>query len=199
MAAVRGTESVDMDSFQQLAPETWLNDQVMNYVAKQVIQPATRNTFCYSSFFFTRLLHNTSRIEEYDFTQVNNCHSSRGIRAIGAREIFSLQNLFVPINKDNSHWLLLQASFTDQKVYLYDSDDAQTDNSNSNGQYLDAMVRYFYDVERTMGRTTACVDGYAQTWSRINRSGSTPKQTNSYDCGVFTLINLALLVRGQRP
>ena len=50
MAAVRGTESVDMYSFQRLAPETWLNDQVMNYVAKQVIQPATRNTFYYSSY-----------------------------------------------------------------------------------------------------------------------------------------------------
>ena len=32
---------------------------------------------------------------------------------------------------------------------------------------------------------------------KINRSGSTPKQTNNYDCGVFTLINLALLAHGH--
>ena len=58
IAAVRGSESVDLRSLQRLALETWLNDQVINYVAKQVIQPALVGTLCYSSYFFSRLRHN---------------------------------------------------------------------------------------------------------------------------------------------
>ena len=59
------------------------------------------------------------------------------------------------------------------------------------------MVKYFYDVKISMGRTTSDMENYAQSWSKINSSGSTPKQTNNYDCGVFTLINLALLAHGH--
>ena len=68
MAAVKGAEQVDLRSLQQLAPETWLNDQVINYVAKLVIQTLRGDAFCYSSFFFSHLLHNTTRIEGYNFS-----------------------------------------------------------------------------------------------------------------------------------
>ena len=131
MAASRGADQVDLHSLQRLAPERWLNDQIINFVAKQIIQPATSRTYCYSSYFFSSLLHNSSRLGNYDFSQVHNWHNARGIREIG--EIFSLRNLFVPINVTNSHcWILLQASVTEKKMYLYDSDERQSDSGNTN-------------------------------------------------------------------
>ena len=33
-------------------------------------------------------------------------------------------------------------------------------------------------------------------WTTSDRSGSTPRQTNGYDCGVFTLVNMSLLAQG---
>ena len=46
---------------------------------------------------------------------------------------------------------------------------------------MTAMIKYFYDVEISMGRTTSDMENYTQSWRKINRSGSTPKQTNNYD------------------
>lgn len=196
-ATGRGAEQVDPRSLQRHAPETWLDDQVINYVAKRIVQTATERTYCYSSYFFSTLLQNTSRQDRYDFDQVSNWHNLRRMRETG--EIFSLHNLLVHINIDNSHWLLLHALVVEKTVYLYNSDGTQTDSSNTNGHYLDAMVRYFHDVEVAVGRTTSNLEDYVQRWRKINRSGSSPKQTNGYDCGVFTLINLAVIAQGHTP
>ena len=198
LAAVgRGAEQVDPRSLQMLAPETWLDDQIINFVAKRIVQTATERTYCYSSYFFSTLLQNTSRQDRYDFNQVSNWHNSRKIHETG--EIFSLHNLLVLINIDNSHWLLLHASVVEKTVYLYDSDRRQTNSSNTNGHYLDAMVRYFHDVEVAVGRTTSNLEDYVQRWRKINRLGSSPKQINGYDFGVFTLINLAVIAHGHTP
>ena len=76
VAARKGNESVDLSSLQTLGAETWLNDHVINFIAKQLIQRETPDTHCYSSYFFTQLLRNASDENSCDFSQVCNWHRS---------------------------------------------------------------------------------------------------------------------------
>ena len=110
---------MDLDSLQTLGAETWLNDHVINFIAKQVIQRETPDTHCYSSYSFSRLLHNSSDAGRYDFFQVRRWHMSQDLRLIGT--IFNCKNLLVPINKDNLHWLLLHVNLESRLISLYDS------------------------------------------------------------------------------
>ena len=146
IAARKGNESVDLGSLQRLVTETWLNDQVINFIAKQVIQQGTSDIYCYSSYFFSKLLHNSSAAGRYDFATVRNWHRSRELRQTGTT-IFDYKHLLVPINKDNYHWLLAHVDIESRKICLYDSSGEQTMANNSNGGYLTAMQRYLKEAE----------------------------------------------------
>ena len=196
MATRKRNESVDLGSLQRLVTETWLNDQVINFIAKQVIQKGTSDIYCYSSHFFSKLLHNSSAVGRYDFATVRNWHRFREQRQTGTT-IFDYKHLLVPIDKDNSHWLLVHVDIESRKIYLYDSSGDQTMANNSNGGYLTAMQRYLKEAEAEAARGPPGRSSNLASWTTSNRSGSTPKQTNGYDCGVFTLVNMSLLARGE--
>ena len=101
----------------------WLSDDSINYFFKHILQPSTGNTHCYSSYFFSKLLHDTTEPDNFDFTSVHRWH--RRIES----SIFNLDSLFVPINRHNNHWLLMHVRFTDKTVVLYDSLGDDPDNA----------------------------------------------------------------------
>ena len=194
-AARRGNESVDLEGLQRLGAETWLSDQVINFVAKQVIQQETPNTYCFSSYLIAKLLRNSSDESRYDFSTARNWHRPRELRQTGTT-ILDFKHLLVPVNEGNSHWLLVHVDVESRRIRLYDSGGSQTSANNTNSRYLRVMKRYLQDVEAEVVRGSAEQTTYLGPWTIQNRSGSTPKQTNGYDCGVFTLVNMSLIARG---
>ena len=52
----------------------------------------------------------------------------------------NLEDLYVPINTNNAHWLFLRVRFTTQTIELYDSMGLQP----SNSLYLETMMHYLY-------------------------------------------------------
>ena len=197
IAARRGNESVDLEGLQRLGAETWLNDQVINFVAKQVIQQETSNIYCFSSYLIAKLLRNSSEERRYDFSTARNWHRPRELRQTGTT-IFNFKHLLVPVNEGNSHWLLVHVDVESRLICLYDSGGSQTSAKNTNSRYLRVMKRYLQDAEAEVvsGRTEQT--SQSGPWTIQNRSGTTPKQTNGYDCGVFTLVNMSLIARGIR-
>jgi hypothetical protein len=136
-------------------------------------------------------------VGRYNFAQVHNWHRSRELRQTGT--IFDCKHLLVPINEDNSHWLLLRVNIESRQLYLYDSSGSQTNANNNNSGYLTVMRNYLQDAEAEVARGPPARTVNLAPWTTSNRSGSTPKQTNGYDCGVFTLINMSLLAHGTMP
>ena len=140
IAARKGNELVDLDGLQRLGAETWLNDQVINFIAKQVIQQGTPNTYCYSSYLLSTLLHNSSDASRYNFSTARNWHRLRELRQTGTT-IFDFKHLLAPINEDNSHWLLVHVNVESRQICLYDSSGSQTKANNTNSRYLTVMKR----------------------------------------------------------
>ena len=59
--------------------------------------------------------------------------------------------------------------------------------------------RYLYDVHRLeQPQTQDTLDDWRQAWTCIDQSSNSPRQRNSDDCGIFTLVSLALLSNGTR-
>ena len=91
-----------------LQPNTWLNDEIMNYVCKNIISPIRDDIIFFSSYFFTKLIG--LRRDRYDYKEVKGYGLGTGNRATyrESNDIFKRKELYVPINKDNQHWLHLR-------------------------------------------------------------------------------------------
>ena len=115
VVALKRSDSVKRSNFVRLREGVWLDDELINFVSKQVLEPVMDRGHAYSSFFFSRLLREGEMNPQYDFSGVQRWHTR--IEA----GIFNLRELFVPINKDNSHWLLLRVDFEASEITLWDS------------------------------------------------------------------------------
>lgn len=179
------SDSVTLSGMSRFQEGHWLSDDSINYFFKHILQPSARNTHCYSSFFFSLLLNNSTDPDKFDFSSVHRWH-----RRVNSA-IFDLDSLLVPINRHNNHWLLLQVRFHDKTVVLHDS----LGNDPDNEAYGPSMVRYLYEVARTSGLTNQSLSQWKATWTVTNPNNS-PRQLNSYDCGIFTMTTGALLSQG---
>ena len=58
---------------------------------------------------------------------------------------FNQDNLFVPINISNTHWLFLGVDFNEKVIEIYDSIGGSPNHRNN--KYMWAMWRFLYDLE----------------------------------------------------
>ena len=106
-----------------------------------------------------------------------------------------LDDLFVPINVGNVHWLFAHVDFRESSIKLYDSSGQV---SPGHRQYLVAIRRYLFDDEfkDTSVNLRPDFDEWKRSWKLENRSYHTPRQRNDFDCGVFTMLSIYLLSMG---
>lgn len=93
------------------------------------------------------------------------------------KDIFNLDKIIFPINQGRMHWVCAVAYMQEKRIQFYDS-------LGSDGmQYLEAIFKYIQDEHHDKkGSPLPDIDG----WRLIPCSRDTPRQLNSYDCGVFT-------------
>ena len=108
---------------------------------------------------------------------------------------YTIDNLFIPAHVNGNHWITLRVNFTDQCIVLFDS--MGTINTTYN-KHLEALRRNLYqELHKDIPEQNW--PGYArwsQTWPTQNLSKQSPKQSNGYDCGVFTVLSTYLMARG---
>ena len=107
----------------------------------------------------------------------------------------ALDDMFVPINVDRSHWIFLRVDFRERKISLYDSMGSADPR---NRKFMAAMRRYLYDadLEDEDEDSRADFDSWKLGWAIQDCSRHAPKQHNTTDCGVFTLLSIYLASRG---
>ena len=107
--------------------------------------------------------------------------------------LFNLRELLVPINKNNAHWLLLRVDLEKFEIRLWDS----LGLDQTNQRYLQNMLRYLFDVYLCLNPDSHHTrEAWHDQWTLIDDSSNCPLQENSYDCGIFTLVNMALIAQG---
>ena len=150
----------------------WLNDETINtYI--QLLQSHADNRcgshriHFFTSFFYTKL----ALSPDFSYSNVKNWKSIRNI------DIFQLDKLVFPIHYETNHWILVLIELGQNKIHVYDSyHGAHTEIFQEFRNYL--QLHHMHTKQGQQFRIT--------DWTNIDHS-DIPKQTNGYDCGVFTL------------
>jgi sentrin-specific protease 1 len=90
-----------------LKPKTWLNDEVINFYVEMMMQEGG-SIHSFNTFFMIKLYEN----ENYTFKNV-----ARWTKNL---DIFRQKKVFIPINLEKSHWVLVVIDITIKTIFFYD-------------------------------------------------------------------------------
>lgn len=168
--------------------QNWIGDEVVNFVGAILEQQSDTVKF-FSSYFFSMLFANRD-VYEY-----------HGVRNWWKKVPTSVRHLYIPINIKNVHWIFLRLDFQSKSIQLWDSIRDSSDNDGAralwNQKYLIAAKKFVRDVKRLILDTNLQHKKmWGGKWTSIDESKNSPIQTNSYDCGSFIILSMALLIHG---
>ena len=177
---MRGNDTVTVEGFHTLNAGGWLNDEVLNFVGRGILDQVRDSAHVLSTFFFQCLVNNG----EYNSANVPTwAHPGHA------------NDILVPINRSNTHWLFLHVDRSTNTIAMYDS----LGRNPINAPYLDHMLRYLYDRRCEQAELTPqSFATFAAGWTCVDRSDDCPTQGNGCYCGVFTRLSMAMIVQGIR-
>ena len=106
-----------------------------------------------------------------------------------------MDELYIPVNVNDVHWIFIQVAITDKAIQMFDSQGVNAENK----KHLQATENYIYEAltkDQREGRQDFTT--LKQDWSSTDQSGNSPRQGNGYNCGIITLISMSLLRNGHR-
>ena len=168
VARVGPASTVSRRSLCTLKDGVWLNDEVIDgYIglvsSERKIARTTQHFM--PSFFMTKLLPDEgSRI---NYQQVRTWTKNVNL--------FTCEQVYVPINENNVHWTGLIADMKERRIQYYDS------LGGTGRDYMEAMLEYLGKEHMRLYGCSMDKTG----WCLIPSKRSLPRQSNTYDCGVF--------------
>ena len=186
--ASQDANSVQRRSMQTLRPGQWLNDEVINYFLKTCLakrdgiicarQTGRKRSQFFNSYFvqtmFDKMNVDPNLRGQYNYINVKNWSKN-----VPGKDIFNLKYIFCPINVDNMHWTLAVIYMEEKHIQYYDS-------IGGNDQaMLKGLLEYVRD-EYKVKNGGAEMD--VSEWELVSCKANTPRQRNSFDCGVFTCL-----------
>ena len=166
-----------VEKFRCLKPNLWLNDEVLNFYMdllqerdnKICIECDKKTSYYFSSFFMVKLF---DEAKKYNF---------EGVKKWSKRfKVFEQDKIFIPINYGNNHWFLIVVYIQQKKIIFYDS----IAEDNRAKMYLFLTARWLQDEAKFKNQNIDIND-----WKLINAGRNIPQQTNSFDCGVYVILN----------
>lgn len=181
---------VQHTSLRTLREPHWLNDEVINgFRAHYLLPKLDEHSYIFPSQFMSHLLNTGPHgMDPPNYTYENVNSWSGRIRG----GLFHCHKLYVPINHENVHWLLMRINMLEKKISLWDPEGEKE----TNILYADAALNYLKDEYRNThpSITRTNLRDWLSTWTIEDLSDDCPHQQNGYDCGIFLLLNLCLLI-----
>ena len=171
-------ESISAKGFLSLSDQTWITDDVVNFYCKLLTDRDTKlvqsqlhkkpNIFL-SSFFYS-LLERNMKVKHFVEKKEKNLNIN----------IFQADKVYIPININNIHWLMVVIMMKAQVIEAYDS---------KHKLFINERHEALQKILNFVGSTYE--DTYNSTlptsW-RLNHGKRTiPRQNNDNDCGAFML------------
>src|SRR5665811_2160402 len=94
------------------------------------------------------------------------------------QDIFSWQYLFIPINVDNDHWVMVLVDLANKVMWSLDPLPTK-----SRSAQLAIVARFFCDLALLRNQVPLQV----QSWSRMPMT-NIPTQPDGFNCGVYVLL-----------
>ncbi|ODV88026.1 hypothetical protein CANARDRAFT_184298, partial [[Candida] arabinofermentans NRRL YB-2248] len=163
-----------------LADHRWLNDNVIDFYMCLVKDRSVNDSKLPKVHVFSTHFYSTLRSKGYD-----------GVKKWAKRakaDVTKLDYVFVPINLNQSHWVLAVINNKDKCFQYYDS---------LYGSGEDVLYRLqdyaIKETTKNYDSTTAAIYNTYDHFASMN----SPKQENGYDCGVFTCTAVDYISRNK--
>jgi hypothetical protein len=172
-----GCKHMLQSSMLSLKDGEWLGDEICSYMLKLLLEreqvmcndnPTKKRSSFHPSFFYTKIT-NVGHLTESGTYKFENVVSWSGKGHEG--DIFSLDKLFVPINQDERHWLVVVVFFDQKRIQVFDS--LYVGNGSKESQ---DVFRYIQDEHRRKHGTEL---PQKEGWVILTSKETTPRQTNS--------------------
>lgn len=170
---------ITISDLKTLKDREWLNDNIIDFYLSMVTQRSEGKSFSFSTHFYSTL---------------EGPRGYKGVERWAKKkkvDVTKLDRVFVPINRQNTHWCLAVVNNKEKKFEFYDS-------MGGNGRPALELVREYMilETERLYPGQKAT---HEQTYEayEICDSVSCPRQENGFDCGVFTCKTVEVLSRDK--
>ena len=196
LAALRRADrSVSQENFRRLDGETWLDETVIDMFTQAYVNDSCTSAHCMRAHFMAKLMEDNVGNDDYAAEESAKKNFEEVRAWCGNLETSALGVMFVPINVDRTHWIFLRVDLSERKISLYDSMGSVDPR---NRKFMAAMRRYLYDAnfDDEDEDSRADFDSWKLGWAIQDCSRHAPKQRNTTDCGVFTLLSIYLASRG---
>ena len=179
-------DSVQRGSMQTLQPNTWLNDEIINYFLKNCLakrdeklcakQPGRKRSHFFNSFFVQTMFDeknlDPSLRGEYNYENVK-----RWGKKVPGKDIFNLRYIICPINIDNMHWTSAIIFMESKKIQYFDS------MGDTEMSKLEGLLQYLKDEHKAKKGTELDVS----EWKLVKCTLDTPRQRNGKFWGVLCM------------
>lgn len=170
---------ITISDLKTLKDREWLNDNIIDFYLSMVTQRSEGKSFSFSTHFYSTL---------------EGPRGYKGVERWAKKkkiDVTKLDRVFVPINRQNTHWCLAVVNNKEKKFEFYDS-------MGGNGRPALELVREYMVLETERlypGQKSAHEQNYEVY--EICDNVSCPRQENGFDCGVFTCKTVEVLSRDK--
>jgi hypothetical protein len=199
--------SVSWEKLQCLVDEMWINDEVINFVARSVsLEIHTVGVWVTLSTFYWSLAEH-GKPPDYSFANANKLTNKENIN------ITTLKTVIIPLHVVPNHWVVIVINLEQESIHYFDSLNAPQDTitvalgdvyvpqTNVNGplrRYGPALRNCARWVVDEFSATSVIKD--VREWKGIVHSQQeVPQQNNGYDCGVFCMHMVKTFAEGKGP
>ena len=129
-----------------------------------------------SSFIFNSYFYEIVRRDENNYKKISKFWKNENL--------YNYNHIIIPINIDNIHWIMVDISLQQKKIYFYDS-----------YQFTSNRDIVFKNLTKVFSDYINNSDCDFCEWVYIDVN--CPKQSNSLDCGVFMCMFINYISRDQ--
>jgi hypothetical protein len=169
---------VTRKDYKSLVPGSWLSDGIINpyiKVLRNICRINKLKIHWWPTSFFIKVYNNG----DFAYNEVKRW----GKRRVIGKNIFEMDKMFIPVHKDGSHWILIEACMKSKEIKFYDSMLGALDE-----KYAFKMMTTIAQYINKEGEQKQIEGLNAMDW-KMSIVKNTPQQRNGYDCGVFMLQN----------
>jgi sentrin-specific protease 1 len=152
----------------------WINDEIVNMcgsLIESLAKDKGLKVCILPSFFWSKLTENKS----YSYDNVKKWIKKRG------SDITALEMLIMPINHSNCHWSVVVINMKLKKMFALDSVSFRVDSKKT--AYFNHLLHFLEDALRDLKMSFTRSEW---KWEAYD-GGEIPSQSNSFDCGLFTI------------
>ncbi len=175
--------SISAIEFQLLLIENQRISHAVINLLSLIFQQENQTIHVYSSLFMSQYMIQADEVKTYH------------------RHIWNdVDFLYIPINHDGHHWLLCWIDFFKKQILLLNS----STNGDINQHYLSSLKTYVNYVAislqqmKTPKTKINISEKWNGSWTIKDNSDNSPQQRNTDNSGIFTMLNMCLLISGVK-